>query len=108
MQANDKSGIKIIDFGSGCFDDKKIYTYIQSRYYRAPEIILQIPYTAAIDMWSYGCILYELYTGMPLFVGVDELDHMSRIMEIKGIPPRTVMLESTRKSVFFDSQNQPR
>ena len=58
-----KSGIKIIDFGSGCFEDQKIYTYIQSRFYRAPEIVLGIPYSSAIDMWSFGCILYELYVG---------------------------------------------
>ena len=40
-----------------------VYTYIQSRFYRAPEIILGIPYTTAIDMWSFGCILVELFTG---------------------------------------------
>ena len=45
-----KSNIKIIDFGSSCFADKKIYTYIQSRFYRAPEIILGVPYTTAIDI----------------------------------------------------------
>ena len=42
--------IKLIDFGTSCFTDSRIYTYIQSRYYRAPEIILGIPYTSAIDM----------------------------------------------------------
>jgi serine/threonine protein kinase len=41
-----------------------VYTYIQSRFYRAPEIILGIPYTPAIDMWSLGCILVELFTGL--------------------------------------------
>jgi serine/threonine protein kinase len=40
-----------------------VYTYIQSRFYRAPEIILGIPYTPSIDMWSFGCILVELFTG---------------------------------------------
>jgi dual specificity tyrosine-phosphorylation-regulated kinase 2/3/4 len=40
-----KSGIKIIDFGSGCYENQRIYTYIQSRFYRAPEIILGVPYT---------------------------------------------------------------
>ena len=43
-QAN-KSTIKVIDLGSACFEDKRIYTYIQSRFYRAPEIMLGIPYT---------------------------------------------------------------
>ena len=77
-----KSGIKIIDFGSGCFENEKIYTYIQSRFYRAPEIVLGIPYQAAIDMWSFGCILYELYVGYPLFPGEDEKDHMALMMEV--------------------------
>lgn len=53
----DRSKIKIIDFGSGCFEAERMYTYIQSRFYRSPEVILGIPYTTAIDMWSLGCII---------------------------------------------------
>jgi len=70
-QAN-KSGIKIVDFGSSCFEDEIIYTYIQSRFYRAPEIILGLRYTIAIDMWSFGCIMAELYMGYPIFPGENE------------------------------------
>jgi len=102
-----KSGIKIIDFGSGCFEDQKIYTYIQSRFYRAPEIVLGIPYTASIDVWSFGCILYELYVGYPLFPGEDEKEHMALMMEIKGVPPRSVLARATRRKVFFDDDYQP-
>jgi len=102
-----KSGIKIIDFGSGCFEDQKIYTYIQSRFYRAPEIVLGIPYNAAIDMWSFGCILYELYIGYPLFPGEDEKEHMAMMMEVKGVPPRSVLARATRRKVFFDEDYQP-
>ena len=47
---SDKAEINVIDFGSSCFQSERIYTYIQSRFYRAPEIILGIPYTPAIDM----------------------------------------------------------
>ena len=64
-----KSGIKIIDLGSSCFQNETIYTYIQSRYYRAPEITLGVQYDTRIDIWSTGCILAELYTGVPLFPG---------------------------------------
>src|SRR5690606_5233286 len=64
-----KTGIKLIDFGSSCFLDEKLYTYIQSRFYRAPEIILGIEYGCEIDMWSFGCILVELYSGIPIFPG---------------------------------------
>jgi serine/threonine protein kinase len=56
-----KSGIKLIDFGNACFSNKKVYKYVQSRHYRAPEVILELPYTTQIDMWSLGCILYELH-----------------------------------------------
>jgi len=80
LKSPEKSGIKIIDFGSSCFSDERIYTYIQSRFYRAPEIILGIPYTTAIDMWSFGCILTELCTGIPIFPGESEHEQLSLIM----------------------------
>lgn len=102
-----KSGIKIIDFGSGCFENEKIYTYIQSRFYRAPEIVLGISYSAAIDMWSFGCILYELYVGYPLFPGEDEKEHMALMMEVKGVPPKSVIARATRRKVFFNEDYEP-
>ena len=82
-----KSLIKLIDFGSSCFEKDQIYTYIQSRFYRAPEIMLGIRYTTAIDIWSLGCILAELFTGFPIFPGESEPEQMSLIMEVLGIPP---------------------
>lgn len=57
-----------------------MYSYIQSRFYRAPEIIIGIPYTTAIDMWSFGCILIELYTGVPIFPGESEQEQLALIM----------------------------
>ena len=62
-----KSGVKLIDFGSACFADNKEFTYIQSRYYRSPEIVLMKPYDHKIDVWSLGCLIYEIFTGTPLF-----------------------------------------
>ena len=61
--------MQVIDFGSSCFESERVYTYIQSRFYRSPEVILGLPYEMAIDMWSLGCILAELLTGCPLFPG---------------------------------------
>lgn len=97
-----KAGIKVIDFGSACFADEKIYTYIQSRFYRAPEIMLGISYTEAIDMWSFGCILAELYSGFPLFPGENEVDQLACIMEMKGLPPQELMDNASRKRIFFN------
>jgi serine/threonine protein kinase len=55
LRNSKKSAIKVIDFGSACFANQKTYTYIQSRFYRAPEILLNLPYSCSIDMWSLGC-----------------------------------------------------
>lgn len=85
LRKSNKSGIKIIDFGSSTYENEQFYTYIQSRFYRAPEIMLGIRYTPAIDMWSLGCILYELFVGFPLFAGEDEKEQMQCIMEVKGL-----------------------
>lgn len=61
---SNKGEVKIIDFGSACFEDEKLYSYIQSRFYRAPEVLLGSGYSTSIDIWSLGCILAELYNGI--------------------------------------------
>lgn len=103
-----RSSIKVIDWGSSCFHNERIYTYIQSRFYRAPEIILGIPYTTSIDMWSFGCILVELYTGYPLFPGESEHEQILRIMELLNIPDDYILDQSTRKKLFFDTEGRVR
>ena len=69
--------------------------------------MMGIRYTPAIDMWSLGCILYELYVGFPLFAGEDEKEQMSCIMEVKGVPPRSLIVMATRRKVFFDDDYNP-
>ena len=107
LKSPNKSTIKLIDFGSSCFEDERVYTYIQSRFYRSPEVILGLPYDIAIDMWSFGAILSELYTGYPLFPGENETEQMQVIMEIMGPPPKRLVQESTRKKTFFDPTGKP-
>ncbi|KAJ5721455.1 uncharacterized protein N7483_009389 [Penicillium malachiteum] len=102
------SEIRVIDFGSSCFENEKVYTYIQSRFYRSPEVILGMSYGMPIDMWSVGCILAELFTGYPIFPGENEQEQLACIMEIFGPPEKHLIEKSTRKKLFFDSMGKPR
>nr|CAG8528110.1 12695_t:CDS:10 [Entrophospora candida] len=80
-----KSSIKVIDF-----------------------VILGMTYNMAIDMWSLGCILAELYTGYPLFPGENEQEQLACIMEVQGVPSLYLIEKSTRKKLFFDGNGNPR
>ncbi|XP_046859436.1 dual specificity tyrosine-phosphorylation-regulated kinase 4-like isoform X2 [Xenia sp. Carnegie-2017] len=102
------SGIKIIDFGSSCYENQRVYTYIQSRFYRSPEVILGMVYGTPIDMWSFGCILAELYTGYPLFPGENEVDQLACMMEVLGLPDVNFLEKASRRTYFFDSKGLPR
>ena len=63
--------------------------------------MLGIPYDCAIDMWSFGCIIAELYVGYPIFPGESEQDQLCRIMEMIGVPSNELMRISERKQRFF-------
>ncbi|XP_059479822.1 dual specificity tyrosine-phosphorylation-regulated kinase 4-like isoform X2 [Neocloeon triangulifer] len=108
LKQRGSTGIKVIDFGSSCYTNHRIFTYIQSRFYRSPEVILGLPYGTPIDMWSLGCILAELYTGYPLFPGENEMEQLACVMEVLGLPPKSVLAAATRKRLFFDSKGAPR
>ncbi|KNE70323.1 CMGC/DYRK/YAK protein kinase [Allomyces macrogynus ATCC 38327] len=92
--------IKVIDLGSACQEQQTVYTYIQSRFYRSPEVLLGLPYTNAIDMWSLGCIVAELFLGLPLFPGTSEYNQVSRIVDMLGMPP-TYMIEVGKNAKAF-------
>ncbi|PLW46971.1 hypothetical protein PCANC_06499 [Puccinia coronata f. sp. avenae] len=94
--------IKVIDFGSACHERQTVYTYIQSRFYRSPEVILGLPYSSAIDMWSLGCICVELFLGLPLFPGTSEYNQITRIVEMLGMPPAYMLDMGRQTSQFFD------
>ncbi|CAD8094829.1 unnamed protein product [Paramecium primaurelia] len=98
-----RSGIKIIDFGSSCFINSKLYTYIQSRFYRAPEILLGIPYTTQIDMWSFGCIVAELFLGNSLFQSKSEKELLFLQVSILGKPSNQFLDYCPKKHKFFNA-----
>ncbi|XP_016970925.1 putative dual specificity tyrosine-phosphorylation-regulated kinase 3 homolog isoform X2 [Drosophila rhopaloa] len=108
LKQQGRSGIKVIDFGSSCFENQRIYTYIQSRFYRAPEVILGAKYGRAIDMWSLGCILAELLSGHALFPGENESDQLACIIEVLGMPNKNILASSKRSKSFFSPKGYPR
>ncbi|KAI3654616.1 hypothetical protein MP228_000670 [Amoeboaphelidium protococcarum] len=97
------SRLKVIDFGSSCRVNERLYTYIQSRFYRSPEVILGHSYQLPIDMWSFGCMLVELHTGRPLFNGGDEHEQICRFIEYLGMPPKEFMYRCDAEKInrFF-------
>lgn len=107
LRERGRTAIKVIDFGSSCYVDQRLYTYIQSRFYRSPEVILGHPYGPEIDIWSLGCIMAELFTGQPIFPGEDEKEQLAWIMEVLGVPPRSLLEGAPRAHVFFDASGAP-
>lgn len=103
----EKCQVKIVDFGSGCYERSRLYTYIQSRFYRAPEILLGMPYGPPIDMWSLGAIIPELLMGRPLFHSVDEVDQIALMSQVIGSPDPQMMSKCRRGPLFFDMNGMP-
>ncbi|KDD71952.1 protein kinase, partial [Helicosporidium sp. ATCC 50920] len=105
---NARSGaVKVIDFGSACFDDRTVYSYIQSRFYRSPEVVLGAPYTLAIDVWSLGCMAAELFLGLPLFPAASEHDLLSRITSCLGPLPDALLSKARNAHKFFSLHESP-
>jgi dual specificity tyrosine-phosphorylation-regulated kinase 2/3/4 len=107
LKETNKAAVKVIDFGSSCFKQERVFTYIQSRFYRAPEIMLGLPYSFPIDMWSFGCLIAELHSGYPLFPGENEHQQLLRIIEVLGLPPKGMLTSASRGSQFFNSAGEP-
>lgn len=97
--------VKVIDFGSASHVSKAVCsTYLQSRYYRAPEIILGLPFCEAIDMWSLGCVVAELFLGWPLYPGSSEYDQIRYISQTQGLPAEHMLNAAAKTTRFFHRQ----
>lgn len=98
----DPNGIvKLIDFGSTYKKGQIPTFYVQSRYYRAPEVVFQLPITYKIDLWSLGCVVAEMYLGMPLFPGQNEIHLLHLIQERLGEIPDELIQQSPKGIGFF-------
>jgi len=96
-----RKDVKIIDFGSSSSFGMNTFTYVQSRFYRAPEVVLGLQYDHQVDMWSLGCIVAELFCGRPIFPGLDENELLEFHILMCGNPPQHMIDKGNKKSKFF-------
>ncbi|KAL8110957.1 uncharacterized protein LOC141670447 isoform X2 [Apium graveolens] len=96
--------VKVIDLGSSCFETDHLCSYVQSRSYRAPEVILGLQYDKKIDIWSLGCILAELCTGNVLFQNDSPATLLARVIGIIG-PIDQYMLAKGRETYKYFTKN---
>lgn len=92
---------KLIDFGSSCFIHDHLSSYVQSRFYRAPEVILGCAYDFKIDLWSLGCVLAEMFTGKVLFNGNDVQEVLVKIQSIIGPFPSWMVRRGKLGEKYF-------
>ncbi|KAK9069397.1 hypothetical protein SSX86_011300 [Deinandra increscens subsp. villosa] len=99
---------KVVDFGNACWANRPNAEEIQTRQYRAPEVILQSGYTYSADMWSFACTAFELATGEMMFAPKpgqsysEDEDHLALMMEILGKIPRKIAIGGLRSKDYFD------
>ncbi|KAL3809390.1 hypothetical protein ACHAXA_007869 [Cyclostephanos tholiformis] len=101
-EEEEEQWIKLIDFGSACFEGQTAHTYIQSRFYRSPEVLIGLPYDSAIDIWSLGCVAAELFLGLPILPGVHEHDQLGRVLEMIGPLPDWMLEQGSKSGKFFN------
>ena len=103
--------IKLSDFGNACYNDEKYIDEFGTRYYRAPEIILEHEYNNTCDVWSIGCTIFELLTGDLLFnpekdkINNRDVHHLHCIEKICGKIPKDFLKKCNRKDDFYDTKN---
>ena len=97
--------LKVADLGSASdISENEITPYLVSRFYRAPELILGLNYDYAIDMWSLGCSLFELYVGKILFPGNSNNHMLKLIMESRGKFSHKMLRKGQFAFQHFDNQ----
>ncbi|CAH1406711.1 unnamed protein product [Nezara viridula] len=95
-----RSDVRLIDFGSATFDHEHHSTIVSTRHYRAPEVILELGWAQPCDVWSIGCIMFELYLGITLFQTHDNREHLAMMERILGTIPYR-MARKTKTKYFY-------
>jgi len=105
----ERTKVKLIDFGGACYDESKKSSVINTRQYRAPEVILSTGWSMPSDMWSLGCILVELYQGELLFPTHSNVEHLALMEHTIGpFPRRMLKLANEIADEAFDASGRHR
>ncbi|XP_039276626.1 mitogen-activated protein kinase p38b isoform X1 [Nilaparvata lugens] len=108
IAVNEDCELKILDFGLARPTENEMTGYVATRWYRAPEIMLNwMHYNQTVDIWSVGCIMAELITGRTLFPGTDHIQQLNLIMEILGTPRAEFMQKISSESARNYIQSLP-
>lgn len=102
---NSDGTLKIADFGSckGIYSKQPLTEYISTRWYRAPECLLTDGYyNYKMDIWSAGCVFFEIVSLFPLFPGSNELDQIHRIHNVLGTPSTELLEKLRNKGTHMD------
>lgn len=100
--------VRLIDFGNATYAQQRVNRYLQSLYYRAPEVVLGCSFDTRIDVWSLGCLLVELCVGRPLFPAATEHDLLTRITAMLGpLPDELLDRGSKTRRFFHEAKKRP-
>ncbi|KAI8331584.1 kinase-like domain-containing protein [Chlamydoabsidia padenii] len=111
---HDRITVKIVDLGNACRVDGHFKHVIQTRQYRSPEVIIGMAWNDRADIWSLGCLVFELLTGDYLFdpradtkYGKDD-DHLAKIIELMRVLPRSLIIGGDYSREFFTQKGELR
>jgi len=104
LVSKDRSRVVLADFGSALSvgGDNEVTPYLVSRFYRAPEIILGLRYSYPCDVWSLGCLLFELYTGKVAFPGKTNNEMLAMFQSLKGAIPKKMVKKGAFSGRHFE------
>lgn len=108
LENPNQSKIRLIDFGSSTIPVavSNPDLYICSRFYRPPEVIFKMPYDQSFDIWSVGCVLFEIHAGKPLFPAKDSDELVQMIIELLGPPPEKFIKSIPEWQKYFSPSDE--
>ncbi|KAH0574570.1 Kinase, CMGC DYRK [Spironucleus salmonicida] len=95
IMVSEDGEFQLIDFGSAVrFEQDKLHSYIQSRWFRAPEVLYRLRYSFPIDMWSFGCLIFEMHKLQPVFPSNSSHMLCRQMFTLLGTPPQFFLVQN--------------